>query len=191
METPLAAFAETLRTDRLLLRRYRPADADWYAAMARRNQAHLARYESRNAAFGVADAGAARQVLQWFDELWLGQSGYFLGAFLADPAEFAAQVYVGVADPALPRFTLGFFADCGHEGRGLVTEAVRAVTTYLFAAQRAHKVDLHCDETNLRCQRVAERCGFAREAHLREHQRTPEGAVSGTYCYARFRTPGT
>jgi [ribosomal protein S5]-alanine N-acetyltransferase len=94
---------------------------------------------------------------------------------------------VGVSDAALPRYTLGFFADCEYEGRGYVAEAVRAVLHHLFNGQRAHKVDLRCDETNVRCWRLAERCGFQREARLREDKRNADGSISGSLCYALLR----
>jgi aminoglycoside 6'-N-acetyltransferase len=47
-------------------------------------------------------------------------------------------------------------------------------------------VRLRCNELNLRSQRVAERCGFAREGHVREVHREivhPDGRFSGDYLY--------
>ncbi len=42
---------------------------------------------------------------------------------------------------------------------------------------------LHCDETNMRSIRVAERCSMLREGHLRENRRNPDGTFSGSYIY--------
>lgn len=182
-----AEFADRLETARLYLRPYRSDDAAWYCAMAKRNHSHLARYESGNAAFGIADVAGARAVLQSLVGLRQQRKACFLGVFLKATDAFVAQIYIGVADPALPRFTLGFFADHGHEGHGYVTEAVRTVIDHLFGAMGAHKVELWCDDTNDRCRRVAERCGFVQEAHLRDDKRNPDGSISGSCIYARFR----
>lgn len=187
MKSRVSPFAGRLESDRLYLRRYRRDDAAWYCEMARRNHRHLARYESGNAAFRITDEAAAKTVLQSFEELWQRRAAYFLGAFLAESDTFVAQIHVGVSDAALPRFTLGFFADCEYEGQGYVAEAVRAVLRHLFDEQLAHKVDLWCDETNVRCWRLAERCGFRREARLREDKRNADGSISGSLCYALLR----
>ncbi len=183
---PAANFAARLETGRLYLRPYRVADAAWYGEMAKRNHRHLARFESGNAAFGIADEAGARVVLHSFAELAQQRTAWLLGAFLKGTDEFVAQVYVGAADPGLPRFTIGFFADGAHEGRGYVTEAVRAAVRHLFAGLGAQKVDLWCDDTNVRCRRVAERCGFRLEAHRVGDQRHPDGTISGTCVYAIF-----
>jgi len=44
-------------------------------------------------------------------------------------------------------------------------------------------VRIECDDTNLRSIRVAERCGFVREAHFRENKRNPDGTITGTVVY--------
>jgi len=46
------------------------------------------------------------------------------------------------------------------------------------------RVQLHCDDTNVRSRRVAERCGFVLEEHLPEDKRNADGTTSGTMCFA-------
>jgi RimJ/RimL family protein N-acetyltransferase len=49
-------------------------------------------------------------------------------------------------------------------------------------------VRLECDDTNVRSQRVAERCGFTRIGHARENRRNPDGSLSGTLYYSLLKS---
>jgi aminoglycoside 6'-N-acetyltransferase len=44
-----------------------------------------------------------------------------------------------------------------------------------------------CNDTNTRSYRVAERCGFVREGHLRENHKHADGTFSGTFFYGLLR----
>ncbi len=183
----MRAFPGRLETERLYLRPLSTRDSAWYCDMARRNRAHLARYESNNAAFKIHDEVDADGILRAFEEDWRKRTAFFLGVFLKDTDTFVAQLYAGVSNPDLPEVTLGFFADCRHEGHGYVTEAVRAAIHCLVAELAVARIALWCDETNERSFRVAERCGMRREAHLRRNKRSRDGSVTGTFCYALLR----
>ncbi len=60
---------------------------------------------------------------------------------------------------------LGYGIDGEHEGRGLMTEAVRAGIDYMFEVQRLHRIQANHLPENLRSARVLERLGFAREGY--------------------------
>jgi aminoglycoside 6'-N-acetyltransferase len=186
----LELFVSPRRLDsaRLFLRPYRVDDASWYCEMAQRNRTHLAEHESGNPIFGVHCEADATAVLLSYDKRWQERTAFAFGVFLQETEEFAGQIYLGTTDAALPSFNLGFFADCAHVNRGYITEAVRAALAFAFTDLGAHRVGLWCDETNLRSQRVAERCGFVREGHVREDKRHPDGSVTGSFCYGLLRS---
>jgi len=75
-----------------------------------------------------------------------------------------------------------------HEGRGFITEAVQATLRFIFEHLGAHRVRIHCDDTNERSYRVAERCGFVREGHIRENKRHPDGTKSGTLYFGLLKS---
>jgi ribosomal-protein-serine acetyltransferase len=172
-----------IETERLLLRCYRAGDGQWYYAMSRRNQPHLARYESGNVVMSIESEEEAEIVVRDLAAAWVSREAFFLGAFSRERGEFVAQVYIGVVSWDLPEFEIGFFADMDHEGQGYVTEAVRASLRFIFEHLKAHRVRLECDDTNLRSCRVAERCGFTREGHVRENRKWPDGTLTGTVHY--------
>lgn len=47
---------------------------------------------------------------------------------------------------------------------------------------------LERDDTNVRSQRVAERCGFVKEGHIRENKRNADGMLSGTLHYGLLKS---
>jgi [ribosomal protein S5]-alanine N-acetyltransferase len=174
-------------SERLHLRCYRPGDGGWYYAMALRNRAHLSRYESGNAANSLNSEAEAEALLLRFAEDWRAGARYFVGAFAREDGAFAAQIYVGLANPDLPEYEFGYIADCDHVGRGFVTEAGLATLALVFAHLGAHRVSADCDDGNRRSARVLERCGFTQEGHVREDHRWPDGTITGTLHYGLLR----
>jgi RimJ/RimL family protein N-acetyltransferase len=98
-----------------------------------------------------------------------------------------AQIYIGPVNWDLPEFEVGFFADKDHEGQGFVSEAVQAMLDFLFVHLGAQRVRLHCSDTNVRSRRVAERCGFVLEGHIRENKLNPDGTFSGSLYFGLLK----
>jgi RimJ/RimL family protein N-acetyltransferase len=175
-------------SERLIIRSYQPGDGEMYFAVAERNRQHLARYESGNVILTIQNAEEGEILVRQLQADWLARQHFFLGAFEKVSGEFAAQIYVGPVSWELPEFSVGYFADCQHEGQGYVSEALRIILDLLFKELGAHRVRLGCSDTNLRSASVAERCGFRREGHIRENHTTPEGSYEGSYLYGLLRS---
>jgi RimJ/RimL family protein N-acetyltransferase len=191
MKRMLLELPAELETDRLILRPYRAGDGPAYFDACQRNRDHLLPYESANPAVHVRTVEDAEVLVRYFAADWSKREAFFFGAWDKTTGEWIAQVYVGPLDWALPEFEIGFIVDVDHEGQGYMTESVRAVLDCLFNRADAHRVRLNCNETNVRSWRVAERCGFVREGHLRQTRkqvRLPDGAYSGDYIYGMLRT---
>ena len=184
----LHALPTRLDTARLHLRPYRVEDAPWYFEAAQRNRTHLERYESGSAIFGISCEAEAAGVLRTFEQHWQERAAFALGVFLRDTEEFVGQIYLGVTNDALPALNLGFFADCAHVNHGYLTEAARRAIAFAFDDLGAHRVGLWCDDTNTGSRRIAERCGFTLEGHLREDNRQPDGAITGSLCFGLLRS---
>jgi RimJ/RimL family protein N-acetyltransferase len=170
-----------LETRRLHLRCYQPGDGSWYYAMSQKNRAHLAQYEADNVVMTIRTEEDAEVVVRDLANAWAARDCFFLGVFDKQTEAFVAQIYVGPVNWDVPEFQIGYFVDA--EGHGYVTEAVTAVLQFIFEHLKAHRVRLECDDTNVRSYRVAERCGMAREGHLRENKKRSDGTFGGTLCY--------
>jgi RimJ/RimL family protein N-acetyltransferase len=106
--------------------------------------------------------------------------------------ERASGTYLGGTglhrfDWAVPRFETGYWVRTSRAGRGYATEAVGAVTEMAFGVLGARRVEIRCDDRNMRSWRVAERLGFALEGVLRHQDRSPDGSLRDTRVYARVR----
>jgi RimJ/RimL family protein N-acetyltransferase len=55
---------------------------------------------------------------------------------------------------------IGYWADVRHTGHGAVTEAARLLTGTAFALDGVTRVEIHCDEANVRSAGVPRRLGY-------------------------------
>jgi ribosomal-protein-alanine N-acetyltransferase len=178
-------------TKRLHVRSYEAGDGDWYFAAGQKNHAHLERFESGNVIFSLNSVEQAEIAVREMQADFIARNCFFFGAF--EQNQFVAQIYIGVVSWELPEFEIGYFVDREHEGQGYVSEAVSGTDLrggalrFTFEHLQAQRVRIECNDTNLRSIRVAERCGFTREAHFRENKRNPDGSLSGTMIYGLLR----
>ncbi|HEU4405801.1 MAG TPA: GNAT family protein [Polyangiaceae bacterium] len=68
---------------------------------------------------------------------------------------------------------IGYWVAAAHEGRGLITEAVAALTRVAFFADGVRRVEIHCEPRNERSCAVARRLGYERAPVLRREH--PQG----------------
>jgi ribosomal-protein-alanine N-acetyltransferase len=69
----------------------------------------------------------------------------------------------GLLRGAFQNAYLGYWIDAEHEGRGLMTEAVRATLSFAFGPAELHRVQAAVMPRNAASQRVLEKVGFRRE----------------------------
>ena len=94
-------------------------------------------------------------------------------------------------DWQLRSFEIGYWRRAGQQGRGIVTEAVLALTRLAFDRLGARRVEIRMDDSNLPSRRVAERAGYVFEGLLRQDSESPQGEPRDTRIYARVRGDGT
>jgi RimJ/RimL family protein N-acetyltransferase len=153
-----------ITTDRLVLRRFRPGDAETLAAY--RSKPAVAIYQSWRAPYSVERARYAIETMAAADP---EQPGWFQYAVeLGDGHAHIGDVGVNLNDN-LRQAEIGYTIAPERQGRGYATEAVRAVLEHLFRVRGLHKVSAECDARNVASARVLERLGFTREGLRREH----------------------
>ena len=67
------------------------------------------------------------------------------------------------------RAELTYSLSCQHWGKGLMTEAARAVMNWAFQTYSFNRMFAYCDPRNVRSRRVLEKLGMKREGQLRSH----------------------
>ncbi len=188
MHKMLLDIPARIETERLYLRPYQMGDGPMYYAASLRNRKHLARYESGNVLYHLKDEQHAENTVRGLAAAWVARNSFFIGVFEKDTDEWVGQVYVGPQSWDLPEFAIGFVVDVNHEGKGYITEAVKAALCLIFENLQAHRVRSDCHDTNQRSYRVLERCGFTREGHFRENKKNPDGTFHGGYQYGLLKS---
>jgi ribosomal-protein-serine acetyltransferase len=64
--------------------------------------------------------------------------------------------------------TIGYWLDEGHQGRGLMTRAVRTLVDHAFGVWDLHRVEIQAAVDNQRSRAIPERLGFREEGVRRE-----------------------
>lgn len=67
---------------------------------------------------------------------------------------------------SVARMEIGYWVHTAYRGKGFITEAVKAITQFAFSACEASRVEIRCDEKNVRSAAVARRAGFNHEGTL-------------------------
>ncbi len=89
--------------------------------------------------------------------------------------------------PGLNSKELGYSLSEAYWGKGLMTEAARAVIIYAFDTLWLDTLMIKTGEDNARSRRVIEKCGFVYEGTLRRIYRTYDGKVTAIRCYSMLR----
>ena len=151
-----------IRTARLVLRRFRPADAHSLARY--RSVSEVARFQSWEAPVTV-DAAAA--LVESFASGALGKPGWFQYAITLDDRLIGD---LGVhREEDLRLAEVGITIDPDHHHRGYAREALAAVVTHLFDERGLHKVSAECDARNGPSAALLRRVGFVEEGRRRAH----------------------
>jgi [ribosomal protein S5]-alanine N-acetyltransferase len=81
---------------------------------------------------------------------------------------------------------LGYWLNPAYWGRGIATAAFMALTDLAFSTTEVHRVQATIYSPNLASARVAEKCGYIREARLKDAV-LKNGEIYDALIYARFR----
>lgn len=170
----LIEIPESLTAPRLLLHAPRPGDGPFLNESVVHSLDHLRRWmpwaqtvpSVEESEANCRDARARfhrREELRY--HLW--QEGRHVGC-----------VGMHAPDWRIPSFEMGYWIDVRHEGRGLVTEAMRCLVEMATTRLNARRLAIRCDALNLRSQAVPRRLGFDLEGILRNDDLAADGSGS-------------
>jgi aminoglycoside 6'-N-acetyltransferase len=171
---------EELRTARLVVRRFRPADVPTFAAY--RSDPEVARYQSWDVPFSEEQAEQFVDGLSEDDPDTPG-SWFQFAVAEADSGTHIGDVaaYVDADEPRQARVGVTLAADA--QGRGYGAEALARFLDYLLVDRGKHRVTADCDARNVGSAKLLDRVGMRREAH---HLRSSwwKGEWTDEYVYA-------
>jgi RimJ/RimL family protein N-acetyltransferase len=91
----------------------------------------------------------------------------------------------------VPSMEIRYWLRTSKTGNGYMTEAVNALCRYAFTQLHAQRIDLVCDESNLRSRAIPERLGFVQEGILKNYDRSAQNnELTNMVVYARYDVQG-
>lgn len=162
----------TLRGERVILRPFR--EDEFALALARQPSEDAERREVRRRRLALSGTRTAWEIM------------------FAIEAEtrLVGDIQARCSDQAMPPGVWEIGLDLwqpSDRGRGLGSEAVRLITSHLFEAEGAHRVQATTDVGNAAMRRSLERCGFTFEGVLRGFMPIAEGPPKDYAMYATTR----
>jgi aminoglycoside 6'-N-acetyltransferase len=159
-ESMLSDGETILRTERLVLRRLRPDDADVVADD--KNDPEVARYQDWDLPYPVDEIAA--KITAYVQRPW-PCPGSGLNVAIVHDGALIGDFGVGW-DGAGTEAEIGYTLKAEHHGKGFATEVVGAVTDRLFS-EGVERVTTSLDPQNLASIRVLKKVGFHREGTSR------------------------
>lgn len=157
---------DQLRTERLLLRRWRPEDAALLQPVLAANVAHLQPWIPWHVAEPVPEAELATRLAgfaadfdagrQWIYGILAADGGTVYGGVGLYPRAAGGRVPYDAAD----HLEIGYWLRAEVTGRGYATEATSAVLAVAVALPRMTRIEIRCDARNVRSAAVPQRLGF-------------------------------
>lgn len=145
-----------ITTERVELRRFRPEDAEAFAAY--RSVPEVALYQSWDAPVSLDSARATVARFAAGDPL---QAGWFQYAITVDGV-LIGDIGLNTFDN-LRQADLGFTLAPAYQGKGYATEAVSALLKHVFTERDLQRISAECDARNTSSARLLERLGFQQE----------------------------
>ena len=81
-------------------------------------------------------------------------------------------------------FEIGYWVRASAEGRGYIAETVRLLTDYAFDTLKANRLEIRCDELNVRSAAIPKRLGYVLEGRLRNDVATSDGRLRTTLVFS-------
>lgn len=158
-----------LETERLVLRAPRSTDVGVVLAAARRNEAHLRPWTPVRPGAGRPTLATVAHEVAIARRSWRNDEAYTF--FLWDRALAAQGQAVVVGRVTLGRVLrgpfqnsfVGYWVDVAYQGKGVMTEAVRAVLGFAFDPLGLHRIQASIMPRNFGSVRVVEKLGFRHE----------------------------
>lgn len=146
---------DAIRTERLVLRNFRPEDAPDLLAYLREPGASCF-LSLRLDDLAAAEAEATERA----------GSDEYIAVCLAATGRVIGDVFAMSEPP--DTFSVGWNFNAAFSGAGFATEAARALFDYLFTVKQARRLYAYVEEDNFSSRRLCERLGMRAEGLFRE-----------------------
>ncbi|MEI8365893.1 MAG: GNAT family N-acetyltransferase [Parachlamydiaceae bacterium] len=155
-------------TPRLILRAPQMEDAVVLKEFEKRNQAHLAQWESPR----EMDVDYHLSLTAWKKECDEGRSARFFLFPKDHPSSLIGMCnFTQIFRGAFQACYLGYKIDQEYEGQGLMFEALESLISYIFKELHLHRIMSNYMPVNARSAKLLQRLGFDIEGYAKDYLR--------------------
>ena len=169
-----------LETDRLILRRLSAEDV--LEIFALRSDKEVMKYIPRPLAKSIEDAQAHIALI---DEKIENNEGINWAITLKDNPKLIGIIGHYRIKPEHFRAEIGYMLLPEYQGNGIISEAIKEVVYYGFEVMKLHSIEAIIDPENHASEKVLQKNGFVKEAHLKENEYY-EGRFLDTVIYSKL-----
>lgn len=170
---------KVIRTERLIIRPVRVSDAEkMHSAM---KESFPALREWMPWAQSLASIRDTEAYLAHGERIWgsPAHEGIEQPLQIMDPTD---RIYYGAtgikpANLYIPSFETGYWVNRAYAQKGLITEAMNALTRYMIDVLGAKRVEINCEENNIKSAKVPKRLNYELEGRLRNHRLDASGKI--------------
>lgn len=152
-----------IETERLLLRRITNDDANEVFEL--RSNPETMKYIPRPLVKNNEDA---LEHIAMIEEKIATNVGINWGISLKDNSKLLGIIGFYRIQPENYRAEIGYMLSPDFHGKGIIPEAVNKLIRYGFDDLKLHSIEAVIDPENFASEKVLEKCGFVKEAHLKE-----------------------
>jgi [ribosomal protein S5]-alanine N-acetyltransferase len=169
-----------LETNRLILRRLSAEDV--LEIFALRSDKEVMKYIPRPLAKSIEDAQAHIALI---DEKIESNEGINWAITLKDNPKLIGIIGHYRIKPEHFRAEIGYMLLPEYQGKGIISEAIKEVVNYGFEVMKLHSIEAIIDPENNASEKVLQKNGFVKEAHLKENEYY-EGRFLDTVIYSKL-----
>lgn len=100
----------------------------------------------------------------------------------------AGVIFIKSIDWKIPKCELAYFIDGKHEGKGLISNAIKEVVSFCFKRLNMNKIFMRIDPNNISSIRVAVKNDFMLEGTLRNEFKIETGDLIDLCYYGKLQT---
>jgi ribosomal-protein-serine acetyltransferase len=178
----LIPLFDELRGERVIVRPFRESDAQALQEAVAESRDHLRPWLPFADAHQTVEESRDWIIHQIAD--WLTRSSMNVGIWDAATQRFLGGIGLHIHDWDTGYFEIGYWIRASAQGHGNVTEAVRLLTNYAFEELNANRLEIRCDEQNVRSAAIPRRLGYVEEGLLRNNASTPAGNLRNTLVFS-------
>ena len=173
---------QNIETERLLLRRIDKNDVD--EVLALRSNPETMKYIPRPLAKSIEEAF---EHIAMIEDKIMNNIGINWGISLKGNPKIIGIIGHYKISPENHRAEIGYMSLPETNGKGYMSEAIKAVVAYGFQQMNLHSIEAIIDPENIASEKVLQKNGFVKEAHLRENELW-EGKFRDTVIYSLLKS---